>query len=291
MRLSIRHDIVLAYQPAAKSALGVLRLQPRLCDNQQIQFWNIELDHDCGLNARDDAYGNACRVFHAEGPLEKLTIAASGEITTFDTAGVLRGAPEPFPPELFLRETELTTPDAALAAFAQEVAGAADTALDKPHRLMRALHEMWTPARGNGQTGAKAFAARAGDARDMSHAMIAAARALGLPARMVSGYLAVAAEALTAAHRRQDLHAWAEIFVEGYGWIGFDPTLCLCATDAHVHLATGPDYADVDPLRAAFYGGGAVARVSRLTIADSEGAVLVAPTAEGDALAQTQEQG
>lgn len=280
MRLVVRHEIILDYAPPAKSALGVLRLQPRLCDNQHVATWSVDLNHDCGLSRRVDCYGNACSAFHAEGPLERLAIVASGELATFDGAGVLRGGAEPFPLEVFLRETDATKPSAELAAFARETVASAQSLLDRPHLLMRALHQTLAPS--DAQGGAtRAFAARKGDARDMAHVMIAAARAVELPARIVTGYVWRAREADC------DAHAWAEIFVEDVGWIGFDVGPCLCAHDAYAHLAVGLDFADVDPLRTAFYGGGTFKRISRLSLWDGTAerfaASDAAPAKESDA--------
>lgn len=289
MRLSIRHEIDLVYQPAAKSALGVLRLDPRRCDTQQTLDWSVDLDQDCGFRALEDAYGAPTRAFYAEGPLERLTIVASGVIDTYDCAGVVRSAAERFPPDFYLRDTALTQADAALRQFAQEAAHDARTTLDKPHLLMGALHARWRVDSDERADAAAAFAAGGGRPRDLAHVMTAAARALGLPARMVSGYLCVAPQDAKWADPT-DLHYWAEIFVDEIGWIGFDPALCLCAFDAHAALAFGLDHLDVAPVRAASYGGAEVARESRLTILDGAGAPVVTSDRASDDRRKTDRQ-
>lgn len=281
MRLFVRHEIALLLAPPANSAIGVARLQPRACDSQQVARWSVDLDHDCALSARADAYGNACQAFHAEGPLERLTITASGEVSTFDTAGLVRGTNEPFPTELFLRETALTAADAALRSFAARATASARSLLDKPHMLMRALSATVAPGPASGGGAGRAFAARAGDARDVAHLMIAGARSVGLPARIAAGYLIEAPG--------RDTHAWAEIFVEGHGWIGFDATICLCMHEGHVALARGLDFSDVDPLRTAFHGRGAFRRVTRLAVSREEIAAFApADAAAAQAAAQSQ---
>lgn len=102
-----------------------------------------------------------------------------------------------------------------------------------------------------------AFRARHGVCQDFAHVMIVAARAHGIPAAYVSGYLRtrpppgqprlVGADAT---------HAWANLWCgETLGWIGFDPTNdCLVRTD-HIFTAMGRDYADVAPLDGVFRGG------------------------------------
>ena len=80
-------------------------------------------------------------------------------------------------------------------------------------------------------------------------AIIAAARSVGAPARFVSGYLASESEGAERAAGAGDLRGWAEAHVEGLGWIGFDPSICLCMHDGHVRLAAALDYLGAAPLR------------------------------------------
>lgn len=91
---------------------------------------------------------------------------------------------------------------------------------------------------------------RAGDAREVSHLMIAAVRGVGLPACHVSG--------CAGARGVGRLHAWAECWLgPRHGWLGLDPSHDRVAADGHVVFARGRDAADVDPARVAVPGGGA----------------------------------
>lgn len=71
---------------------------------------------------------------------------------------------------------------------------------------------------------------------------------LGIPARYVAGYL------LSPAETGGETHAWAEAWVEGLGWVGFDPTHGLCTTDHHVRLCCGLDADDAAPIKGSVYG-------------------------------------
>ena len=128
----------------------------------------------------------------ADGPLQKLTVTARGEIDTFDTVGVLRGETERFSPDVFLRDTMLTEIDPALRKFAREATKGAKSDLDRPHFLMRAVNEAiaFSSSAREPEAAAAAFKAKKGASGDMAHVFIAAARAVGVPARYVSGYLA-----------------------------------------------------------------------------------------------------
>lgn len=76
---------------------------------------------------------------------------------------------------------------------------------------------------------------RQGSCRDFTMLFIGACQAVGLAARFVSGY-----EAGDPEQDRHDLHAWAEVYIPGGGWRGFDPTLGLAVADSHVALVASP---------------------------------------------------
>ena len=161
--------------------------------------------------------GNILHCFTVDGPFNSLTTLVEGEVETFDTAGVVNGAIERFPPALFLRETALTATSADMREFAREATAGETSALDRLHALMNALHEAMTfDARAThvATPAERAFARREGVCQDFAHIFVACARTLEIPARYVSGYLKRAdGEAQTAGH------AWAEAFVEGLGWV------------------------------------------------------------------------
>jgi transglutaminase-like putative cysteine protease len=102
----------------------------------------------------------------------------------------------------------------------------------------------------------EALASRRGVCQDFAHIFIGLVRPLGIPCRYVSGYLFHSG----GADRSTDgaTHAWAEAFIPDHGWIGFDPTNNLLATDRHIRVAVGRDYADVPPTRGVYKGLSAV---------------------------------
>jgi transglutaminase-like putative cysteine protease len=186
-----------------------------------------------------------------------LAITVTGEVEMLDTNGFVRGAVERFPPALYLRETDLTLPDAAISEFAQEAraeAGAGANTLAVLHQLLANVHgeiTFDTQPTQTATTAAEVFKLKRGVCQDLTHVFIAAARQLGIPTRYVGGHF-YRADGVTA----QDAgHAWAEACVEDYGWIGFDPTNAICTTDAHVRVAAGLDFLGASPVRGTRYGG------------------------------------
>ena len=91
-----------------------------------------------------------------------------------------------------------------------------------------------------------------GSCRDFATLFLEAARSLGLAARFVSGYL----NASLADGRSGSTHAWAEVYLPGAGWIGFDPTSGELAGSRHIAVAVArlPDV--VSPVVGAFVGPG-----------------------------------
>jgi transglutaminase-like putative cysteine protease len=256
MWIRISHQTTYRYDPPTTGVIQTLRLTPRGHDGQYVVRWRIDISEDCRLYEHEDAFGNITHNFTLDGPCKTLRLQVDGEVETQDTAGVVRDAVERFPPTLFLRETPLALADTAIKDFAETVRqGAGADTLTLLHTLMGQLKQEMafdTDPTNTGTTAAEAFALRRGVCQDMAHVFIAGCRSLGVPARYVSGYL-----------RRSDGvvdqeagHAWAEAFVPDLGWVAFDPTNGICATDSHVRVAIGLDYLGAAPVRGSRTGGG-----------------------------------
>lgn len=254
MRIRIAHETIYRYEKPAKSVIQTLRLAPRSHDGQHVIRWRINVDQDVRLSEIEDAFGNIGHVFSAAGQIESMCVSVEGEVEMQDHAGVLRGTIERFPVALYLRETPLSQADDALCRFAREAAAGSSGTLAACHALNEAIHATLAfdadPETTAG-TAATALAAKRGIAQDLAHIFIACARSLGIPARYVSGLVHLPEEATSG----NAAHAWAEAYVEGLGWVGFDPAFEVCPTDHHVRVAMGLDYLGAAPVRGARYGG------------------------------------
>ncbi|MEN5080907.1 transglutaminase family protein [Bosea sp. TWI1241] len=253
MRIRVSHSIAYSYAEPVRQIRQVLRLTPRDHDGQHVVSWRVTPSIDGRLHAGRDPFGNIKHDFSADGPIENYTIDIEGLVETSDLAGIVRGASEPLPPEIFMRETRLTEPDDALRALAGQ-AMVEGTDLTRLHTLLATLHRgiACVPTADRlGQGAAACVAAGEGIPQDVAHVFIACARLLGVPARYVAGYVA-ASEGLPHAN---GAHAWAEAWLPDYGWIGFDCANGICPVDTHVRVSTGIDYADAAPVRGARTGG------------------------------------
>ena len=255
MRITISHDTVYRYTTPASGVIQILRLTPRDHDGQYVAKWRIEVSADCPLASHEDAFGNIAHTFTADGPLDELVVHVEGEVDTQDTTGLVNGAIERFPPSFFLRETALTQADPAILDFAARVKKSSDgEVLPLMHKLLAALNReivFDTDPTSTATTAGEAFALKRGVCQDLTHIFIAVARSLSIPARYVSGYF----HRIDGVVDQEAGHAWAEAFVPDLGWVAFDPTNGISATDAHLRVAIGLDYLGAAPVRGTRFGG------------------------------------
>lgn len=253
MRLSIDHRTTYRFSEPQDRLVQLLRMTPENTDDQTAASWHIAIDRDARMRRHRDGFGNCTTMLYCDGPIDGIEIAVTGEMVTSRSDGILRGTREPLPPALFLRTTPATAADAAIAAFARDVAGDGDDVLALLHRLnlaVRARATVERRRRGAGRSAAEAFARDRATPRDLAQIFIAAARSLGIPARYVTGYCDLEGD------HRPTPHGWADAYVERLGWVGFDPTLGLSPEEHHVRVAVALDAAGAAPVAGSRLGEG-----------------------------------
>ncbi len=253
MRLTIDHRTTYRFTAPQGRIVQLLRMTPRNTHDQTVAEWNIAVDCDARLREHRDGFGNLTTMLYAEGPLDDIEITVSGEVVTSASGGVLHGTFEPLAPALYLRSTPATQAEAALAAFAQEATGGQKSA-DALHALGNALRDRFAIVGGRPEPGLTATAAFARDtatARDMAQLFVAAARAAGVPARYVTGYCDVLQDG-----GHPTPHGWADGWIDGTGWVAFDPTLGITPEEHHVRVAVALDAAGCSPVAGSRLGEG-----------------------------------
>lgn len=246
MKLSIRHDTTYSYASDVSNSIQFMRLTPRSSERQRIVEWQLDLP--CKVKSQIDPYGNILHVLTLDKPHGHLALTASGQVEIDPACEQEAACQSPLP---FLRGSHLTLADDALVAFAAQQCG---THRDRAALidLMQGLAERMPYSPGStsvGTTASEAFNAGAGVCQDHTHAFLACARSLGVPARYVSGYLCTEDEQHLASH------AWAEAWVDD-AWYSFDITNRLTRPERHLKLAVGLDYLDACPVRGVRRGGG-----------------------------------
>lgn len=272
MRLSIRHRTLYRYDPPAVAAALRLRLFPPDCALQQVSGWSVTVNGDAPSAPLVNAYGDAEAIWIKREPTAEIEVVAEGVVETTDVAGVLGQRPEAARPAVFLRATALTEPLGPVEALADKLREAPE-GLDRGHAaaaMVRDAVEYRTGATDAATTAAEALATGAGVCQDHAHVFCAVMRALGAPARYVSGYLHTGDGPSEAGPGSTETHAWAETWIDGLGWVGFDPSNGVCPTEDYVRLACGLDAEDAAPLRGAFTGATAEALEAAVTVAAAQ---------------------
>jgi transglutaminase-like putative cysteine protease len=255
MLIEIRHITTYAYDTPARYAIQSLRLTPPSFEGQDVLAWTISAPgFDKHISYRD-GFGNLVHLTTVGGLHDGTTIEASGVVETEDCCGIVRGLQEMAPRRVFLRETEKTAPDKAIRDLARSVSNGKvpKDVLDCMHALMRAVQDAVSYEIGathEHTSAAEALAEGTGVCQDHAHVFISAARVIGIPARYVNGYFLSGTLAPSEA-----AHAWAEAWIDGLGWVGFDPANGMCPTERYVRLACGLDAASASPIRGSQRGG------------------------------------
>ncbi|WP_128516475.1 transglutaminase family protein [Tabrizicola thermarum] len=252
MRLTVDHVTRYRYDAPARSVVQSHRLMPSTFAGQKVIDWEVSVEGGTrGARHRDGA-GDLIQGWTVAGPVSDVTVRVRGSVDTEDLAGVLRGHRETVAPDCYLRETFPTRIDVALAELAATATGA--DILSLSHALSAAVSDAiaYRPGVTHAHTtAAEALALGEGVCQDHAHALVACARSRGIPARYVSGYLFADAEG----QAHEAAHAWAELFVPGLGWVGFDPANRCCPDARYIRLGSGFDAQDAAPIRGIARGG------------------------------------
>ncbi|WDF73829.1 transglutaminase family protein [Novosphingobium sp. KACC 22771] len=278
MRYRIHHTTSLRYDGVVRLARLNLRLKPAAWPGQKMAQFALKLDPPpAEIEEADGPWiVHRHRVILREA-LSKLSIESRFEIEVDapplspddaeapDIASI-RAAALALPdlsamgPASYLFASPMAPPSAAIAQWAAPFLAPDKSVLAAGHALMKAIHESFAydgTATSVTTTAQDAFEQKRGVCQDFAHVMIVAARAHGIPAAYVSGYLRtlpppgqprlVGADAM---------HAWAALWCGGeIGWVGFDPTNDVLAGTDHIFVAMGRDYADIAPIDGVFLGG------------------------------------
>jgi transglutaminase-like putative cysteine protease len=269
MRLRVQHQSLYRYDRPVRGVVQSQRLMPSVFDGQRVMAWSVTVTNGIAGGSFRDGAGDRVQGYSVPGPVQQIEVTVEGEVETTDLAGVLRGHRESVVPEVYLRETPATRPDAALSELAASVRGAGP--LDLAHALSAAVSDAiaYRPGVTSAHTtAAEALAQAEGVCQDHAHAMIALSRLRGMPARYVTGYLCTpsgaagrvvagtaaraadgkrATQAARATH--EAAHAWAEVWIARLGWVGFDAANRCCPDARYIRMGSGLDAREAAPIR------------------------------------------
>ncbi len=256
MRLKVRHSTLYNFNVPMRFITQSHRLTPAQNAAQTVMDWTVSAEDAVFGASFTDGAGDAISTMTVQGPVDRVAVLVEGTVDTSDTAGILRNHREIISPRAYLQATSATLANAALIELKNAALAAPDDGqLAAAHALSTAVSDAiaYVPgATGQGTTAAEALALGKGVCQDQTHALIAISHAAGLPARYVTGYLLTGEET----EAGEAAHAWAEIYLDALGWVGFDPANRCCPDERYIRLGSGRDASEAAPIRGVSRGGG-----------------------------------
>jgi len=264
MLLRIRHQTSYRFEAPVHYALQQLRLRPLSNAGQSVIDWNLEIDGGRRELEFNDQHGNIVDLVSVDAGQLEVHISCAGEVETSDQAGIV-GRHEGFAPLwYFERGTPLTQPGAGTRRLIRSLGAEHASDIERLHALsalvLDSIHYEADHTHA-ATTAEEALAAGRGVCQDHAQVFIAAARALGYPARYVSGYLM-----MTDRVDQDASHAWAEAHVDTIGWVGFDVANGISPDQRYVRVATGLDYREAAPISGLRLGSGDESMVVTLQV-------------------------
>ena len=275
-RLRIKHLTEYLFPTQVTLNPHRLLLRPREGHDVRIETSKLEISPTYTIKWRRDVFDNSLAIVNFQAPSNKLIIASEVIIQHYGQA--------PF--DFLLEDYAVNFPfiyaegeQVVLAAFQQPIfineqpiinawlkqlglGGDTFALLVKLNQAISNQFRYQSREEAGVQTPAQTLAQRSGSCRDYATLFIEACRNLGLAGRFVSGYLhAPATEAGNAT-----THAWAEIYLPGTGWKGFDPTSGVVTGNQHIAVAVARDPEAVPPVAGSFIGASTVTASLRVNV-------------------------
>ena len=277
MRYDITHTTTYSYFDSVSLSHHMVRLQPRDMPSQRCLSHELVIQPRPGtLKTHIDYFGNRLTFVTVEGTHRELVASATSRVER-------RPARVPAPEEtptweavrdfslgsrtdelLIAREFVYASPlipkEKTFVEYAAQSFTSRRPILEAVLDLTARIHEDFTfdPEATTIATPLdEVLENRRGVCQDFAQLEIAFLRALGIPARYVSGYLETDPPPGKARLAGADAtHAWLSFYCAGYGWIDVDPTNNLLPSTRHITVAWGRDYSDVSPIRGVILGSG-----------------------------------
>jgi transglutaminase-like putative cysteine protease len=269
----ITHATTYAYDADVTTSYGRAHLLPRARPGQECAASALTVTPEpAELREHIDLFGNRSTYFAVTTPHRTLRVLAESTVTVTDRPApvpgpgwervrdALPGATDPalLDARIYALPSPRLPVHAAVHAYASASFPAGRPVAEAAADLSARIHRDFRYVPGATSVGSSVpdlLERRAGVCQDFAHLAVAGLRAVGLPARYVSGYLETLPPPGQAKLAGADAsHAWVSAWT-GDGWLDLDPTNDRLADASYVELGHGRDYSDVPPLKGVIFSG------------------------------------
>ena len=262
MKIQVEHRTSLEYSADVVESVMDARLGPRTDEHQRWGAFALRVTPTASIRRYADGFGNIAHLVTIAKPHREIAVVMHGEIETtlLDPFQPPRARPIALAPGEavdYLSPSPLVPRVRELEAIAAPLAAGGEAPFTVAQHLMHVVYERFayrSDVTTVATTVSDVLAQGSGVCQDFAHVLIGLCRAVGIPARYVSGYILAGSGADAPKRGAAASHAWVEAFTPTHGWRGFDPTNDLLASEHHVKMAVGRDYRDVPPTRGTFRG-------------------------------------
>lgn len=252
MQLKISHTTTYHYDEPVHYSLQQVRLTPKSSAGQNVIEWRTTVEGGVTELEFEDQHKNHVTLVSVKDGQSALSIHCEGLVETTDTHGIVGDHFGFAPLWYFKKPTALTQPGTNVKKLVKKLGTNPDGEVQALHELSREIINAvsYEIGKTHSETTAEdALGNGHGVCQDHAHIFIAAARLMGFPARYVSGYLM-----LDDRIDQEASHAWAEAYLQGIGWVGFDVSNIISPDVRYVRVATGLDYKEAAPISGLRFG-------------------------------------
>ncbi|MCU7552644.1 transglutaminase family protein [Chitinophagaceae bacterium LB-8] len=258
MRVLLQHLTKYEYERSVFLAPHLVRLKPAAHSRTSIEFYDLSIQPDGHLiHWQQDPFGNFIARIDFKEPMHKLLIdvkiiANLTPVNPFDFFVDESAQNFPFAYDDQLKKNlnsylEITDYGPKIMQWLEKVNRYKMGIIDFLVMVNQKVNDeiSYTMRMQPGvQTSDESLELASGSCRDSAWLLVQVLRHLGLAARFVSGYLVQVVNPINNTNVEDadsfSLHAWAEVYIPGAGWIGLDATSGLFAGEGHIPLACTP---------------------------------------------------
>jgi transglutaminase-like putative cysteine protease len=270
----VRHVTEYSYLESVPTSHHDLHLLPRAVPGQTVRAESLTVSPTPALRRdRFDWFGNRATHLAIHERHSRLAVTSDLEIDVSPPPAPTSDAPWEAARDAVRAgvdadaraavEYVLPSPRAAASAVARELAEPlfppGRPLIEAAQALMHVIHKEFTydsAATDVSTSVDEVLSQGRGVCQDFAHVQIACLRALGLPARYVSGYLVTRPNGEPRLIGADASHAWLAVRLADGIWLNLDPTNDVVPSHRHVTIAWGRDFGDVTPMRGVILGGG-----------------------------------